>query len=144
MTICLDFDLLAGIPQLSDDPAAIWRSCSLFVKRNVPRVGLPDEPHGHLGINVLEVPVPFFQPSTSSLPMVKAGQVTVNSRLFNGDCELLGHVILNGDLSMFYRWQGTWSNMGFITHDDRTTKLVHAAVMCQGTINTHDCLLFFC
>ena len=104
MTICLDFDLLAGIPQLSDDPAAIWRSCSLFVKYNVPRVGLPDEPHGHLGVNVLEVPVPFFQPSTSSLSTVKAGQVTVNSRLFNGDCELLGHVILNGDLSTIYRW----------------------------------------
>jgi len=41
------------------------------------------------------------------LSTVKAGQVTVNSRQFSGDCELFGHVILNGDLSTFYRWQGT-------------------------------------
>ena len=82
MTICLVFDLLAGIPQLSDDPAAIWRSCSLFVKHYDPRVGLLDKPHGHSGISVVEVPILLFQPSTSLSPMVKAGLATVNSRWF--------------------------------------------------------------
>ena len=72
----------------------------------VPRVIFPNEPHGHLGIKVLEVPVLFVQPSTSYVPPVNKGQVTVNKGSLTVMRKLLGHVSPNGDLSVLRRlWE---------------------------------------
>jgi hypothetical protein len=95
------------IPQLSDDSAAIWRFRSLFVVLKVPRVILPNEPHGYLGIKVLEVPVPFVQSSTSSIPPVKQGQDPVNEGSSTVMRKLFGHVSSDGGLPVFRRTWGT-------------------------------------
>jgi hypothetical protein len=95
------------IPQPSDDSAAIWRFRSLFVVLKVPRAILPKEPHGYLGIKVLEVPVPFVQSSTSSVPPVKQGQDPVNEGSLTVMRKLLGHVSSNGDLPVLRRMWGT-------------------------------------
>jgi hypothetical protein len=124
MIICLVFWHTYRIPQLSDDPAAIWRSCSHFVKHYDPRVRLLDGPHGHLDIIMVEVPILLFQPYTSPSAMVKAGLTTVNSKWFNGVWRLFGHGISNGDLSKFWRRQGTQSNQDLWSMMTGTIKLV--------------------
>ena len=144
MIICLVFWHTYRIPQLSDDPAAIWRSRSHFVKHYDPRVRLLDGPHGHLDIIMVEVPILLFQPYTSPSAMVKAGLTTVNSKWFNGVWRLS---VTASPMAICPSSEGDRERNPTRIYDpwwqEPSNSLCNRDVSKQ-TFNTHDCLSFFC
>ena len=109
------------IPQPSDDPAAILlisRFHVLFCRTS--HVGMLEYMCSRFLCHQFSQPRHLYLRSKGVKLRSNKGSLTLMRKLF-------GHVGWKDDLSVFCKPWGTWSNAGFIAHNDQDLQLDHEA-----------------